>query len=61
MNQKDLLDDLEPNMEFQQNHEHIHFISNLNHANSLEHSYQTGGGYHLIVNIIHIKGHLQND
>ena len=61
MNQKDLLDDLEPNMEFQQNHENIPFISNLNHSNSLEHSYQTGDGDHLILNILFKKGHLQND
>ena len=61
MSQKDLLDDLETIMEYQQKHEHIPFIGNLNHSNSLEHSYQTEDGEHLIFNILLKKGQLQND
>ena len=52
MSQKDLLEDLETIMEYQQKHEKIPFIGNLNHSNSLEHSYQTEDGEHLILNII---------
>ena len=61
MNQKDLLEDLVMNMGFQLKHEKVLYGGKLNHPNSLEHSYQTGDGDHLILNIIHKKGHLQND
>ena len=61
MSQKHLLDDLETIMEYQQKHEKIPFISNFNQLNSLEHSYQTEDGEHLIFNILLKKGQLQND
>ena len=44
MSQKDLLEDLETIMEYQQKHEKIPFIGNLNQPNLLEHSYQTEDG-----------------
>ena len=61
MNQKDLLEDLVTTMEFQPKQEQIPYGGNLDHSNSFEHSYQTGDGDNLILNILPKKGHLPND
>ena len=61
MNQKDLLEDLVTTMEFQPKQEQILYGGNLDQSNSFEHSYQTGDGENLILNILHKKGNLPND
>ena len=61
MNQKDLLEDLVTTMEFQPKQEQILYGGNLNQSVWFKHSYQTGDGENLILNILHKKGNLPND
>ena len=60
MNQKDLLEDLVTTMVFQPKQEQTLYGGNLNHSVSFKHSYQTGDGENLILNILH-KKHLPDD